>query len=94
MIHRLRLRNWRSYEDLDLLLDPGTTFVVAPNGVGENIARVRPRLGCVRGSIVASTQRPAYELELKGRRSRSSSTSPTDADSASAGLQSGVVPPR
>ena len=35
MIHRLRLRNWRSYEDLDLLLDSGTTFVVAPNGVGK-----------------------------------------------------------
>ena len=35
MIHRLRLRNWRSYEDLDLLFDPGTTFVVAPNGVGK-----------------------------------------------------------
>ena len=35
MIHRLRLHNWRSYEDLDLRLDPGTTFVVAPNGVGK-----------------------------------------------------------
>ena len=35
MIHRLRLRNWRSYENLDLRLDPGTTFVVAPNGVGK-----------------------------------------------------------
>ncbi len=35
MIHRLRLRNWRSYESLDLRLDPGTTFVVAPNGVGK-----------------------------------------------------------
>ena len=35
MIHRIRLRNWRSYEDLDLQLDPGTTFVVAPNGVGK-----------------------------------------------------------
>ena len=35
MIHRLRLRNWRSYKDLDLRLDPGTTFVVAPNGVGK-----------------------------------------------------------
>ena len=35
MIHRLRLHNWRSYKDLDLLLDPGTTFVVAPNGVGK-----------------------------------------------------------
>ena len=35
MIHRLRLRNWRSYEDLDLSLGTGTTFVVAPNGVGK-----------------------------------------------------------
>lgn len=35
MIRSLRLRNWRSYEDLDLRLDPGTTFVVAPNGVGK-----------------------------------------------------------
>ncbi len=35
MIHQFRLRNWRSYEDLDLRLDPGTTFVVAPNGVGK-----------------------------------------------------------
>ena len=35
MITRLRLCNWRSYEDLDLPLDPGTTFVVAPNGVGK-----------------------------------------------------------
>jgi recombinational DNA repair ATPase RecF len=35
MILRLRLRNWRSYEDLDLELGPGTTFVVAPNGVGK-----------------------------------------------------------
>ena len=35
MIHRLRLRNWRSYEDLNLRLEPGTTFIVAPNGVGK-----------------------------------------------------------
>ena len=35
MIRRLRLHNWRSYEDLDVELDPGTTFVVAPNGVGK-----------------------------------------------------------
>ena len=35
MIRRLRLRNWRSYEDLDLDLGLGTTFVVAPNGVGK-----------------------------------------------------------
>ena len=35
MIRRLGLHNWRSYEDLDLELGPGTTFVVAPNGVGK-----------------------------------------------------------
>ena len=35
MIRTLRLQNWRSYEDLNLQLEPGTTFVVAPNGVGK-----------------------------------------------------------
>ena len=35
MIRSLALRGWRSYEDLDLQLGPGTTFVVAPNGVGK-----------------------------------------------------------
>ena len=35
MIRRLGLRNWRSYKNLDLELGPGTTFVVAPNGVGK-----------------------------------------------------------
>jgi DNA repair exonuclease SbcCD ATPase subunit len=35
MIGHLSLRNWRSYDSLDLDLGPGTTFVVAPNGVGK-----------------------------------------------------------
>lgn len=35
MIRRVRLEYWRSYESLDLELKPGTTFVVAPNGVGK-----------------------------------------------------------
>lgn len=35
MITQLRLRNWRSFEALDLAFGPGTTFVVAPNGVGK-----------------------------------------------------------
>ena len=35
MIRTLGLRNWRSYDDLNLQFDPGTTFVVAPNGVGK-----------------------------------------------------------
>jgi len=35
MIRRLRLINWRAYDELDLRLAPGTTFVVAPNGIGK-----------------------------------------------------------
>ncbi len=35
MILQLRLRNWRAYESLDLELGPGTTFIVASNGVGK-----------------------------------------------------------
>ena len=35
MIRRLVLKNWRNYEDIDLDLQPGTTFIVAPNGVGK-----------------------------------------------------------
>jgi hypothetical protein len=36
VIRRLTLRNWRAYEHLELDLEPGTTFVVAPNGVGKS----------------------------------------------------------
>lgn len=35
MIRRLQLSRWRAFESIDLRLDPGTTFVVAPNGVGK-----------------------------------------------------------
>jgi DNA repair exonuclease SbcCD ATPase subunit len=35
MILRLRLRNWRAFDDLDLELGPGTTFFVASNGIGK-----------------------------------------------------------
>ena len=35
MIRRLKLRNWRAYEALDLELGPGATFVVASNGIGK-----------------------------------------------------------
>lgn len=35
MIRRLALKNWRNYQDIDLELKPGTTFIVAPNGVGK-----------------------------------------------------------
>lgn len=35
MIRRLQLRNWRAYDNLDLELGPGATFVVAANGIGK-----------------------------------------------------------
>jgi DNA repair exonuclease SbcCD ATPase subunit len=35
VIRRLALKNWRNYQDIDLELQPGTTFIVAPNGVGK-----------------------------------------------------------
>ena len=35
MIRRLMLRNWRAYDNLDLELGPGATFVVASNGIGK-----------------------------------------------------------
>jgi ABC-type transport system involved in cytochrome c biogenesis ATPase subunit len=35
MIERLELRRWRSFDHVALDLQPGTTFVVAPNGVGK-----------------------------------------------------------
>ena len=35
MIRRLKLVNWRAYENLDLELGPGATFVVASNGIGK-----------------------------------------------------------
>ena len=79
MIHRLRFRNWRSYEDLDLEFDPGTTFVVAPNGVGKTSlvyglawgvfgqhSNVNPR-SCIRaGAVSAEVQ---VDIDLRnGRR--------------------------
>jgi DNA repair exonuclease SbcCD ATPase subunit len=35
MIRRLKLRNWRNYEDVTVEFEAGTTFVVASNGVGK-----------------------------------------------------------
>ena len=78
MIHQLRLRNWISYEDLDLRLDPGTTFVVAPNGVGKTSlvyglawgvfgqhSSVDPRT-CIRAG--AESAEVQVEFELPGGR--------------------------
>ena len=35
MIRRLQLRNWRSYEFAEVPFEPGTTFIVSPNGIGK-----------------------------------------------------------
>lgn len=35
MITHVHIRNWRIYEELDLDLGPGVTFIVAANGVGK-----------------------------------------------------------
>jgi DNA repair exonuclease SbcCD ATPase subunit len=35
VIRRLKLKNWRNYEDVSIDLQAGTTFVVASNGVGK-----------------------------------------------------------
>lgn len=36
MIRRIALENWRAYRALDVEVAPGTTFLVAPNGVGKS----------------------------------------------------------
>ncbi|HEX9528982.1 MAG TPA: AAA family ATPase, partial [Streptosporangiaceae bacterium] len=36
MIRRLALTNWRAYEQVTLDLGPGTTFIVARNGIGKS----------------------------------------------------------
>lgn len=36
MITLVRLSNWRAYRDVELQMEPGTTFLVAMNGVGKS----------------------------------------------------------
>lgn len=36
MITRVRLQNWKAYENLDLVVPRGTTFLVARNGIGKS----------------------------------------------------------
>lgn len=47
MITHIALENWRAYRTLALDIDPGTTFLVAPNGVGKSslLEAVRWALG-------------------------------------------------
>jgi DNA repair exonuclease SbcCD ATPase subunit len=47
VITHIAIENWRAYRHLDLDIDPGTTFLVAPNGVGKSslLEAVRWALG-------------------------------------------------
>ncbi len=76
MIRRLSLANWRAHERLDLELGPGTTFVVAPNGVGKTsiveaatwalfAEHMPPPPGLVRAGADSATA--SVELELPDR---------------------------
>ena len=35
MINRIGLKNWRAYESAQIPFEQGTTFIVAPNGIGK-----------------------------------------------------------
>ena len=79
MIRRLCLRNWRSYQDLDISLEPGTTFVVAPNGVGKTSlvyglawavfgkhCAVEPKV-CIRSGSDCTEAQVEFELPSENR---------------------------
>ncbi len=71
MIRRLKLRNWRAYENLDLELGPGATFVVASNGIGKTSLI----MGAAWGLYGNASQVNAAE-EIRG-----------DADAATVGIE-------
>jgi DNA repair exonuclease SbcCD ATPase subunit len=77
MIRYLALSNWRTFGQLELHLEPGTTFIVAENGVGKTSlvqgvawalfgrrANVDPRRAIRKG---ADTAAATIELELPDR---------------------------
>jgi len=80
MITHITLENWRAYRNLDLDVDPGTTFLVAPNGVGKSSlleavrwalaaghVEHRPsmiRQGHANASVVVTLALPAGELAV------------------------------
>lgn len=77
MIKKLTLTNWRSYENVTIPFGPGTTFVVASNGIGKSSLlealrwvlfdkNVRDGNGAVRVGATSATA--AVELELPDRR--------------------------
>ena len=53
MITHLALENWRAYRALDLPVEPGTTFLVAPNGVGKSSLLEAVRWALAAGHVEA-----------------------------------------
>ncbi|MGH9222411.1 MAG: AAA family ATPase, partial [Acidimicrobiales bacterium] len=56
MIRNITLENWRAYRSLDLDVEPGTTFLVAPNGVGKSSLLEAVRWALAAGNVA---QRPS-----------------------------------
>lgn len=65
MITRLRLRNWRIYQELYLVLRPGTTFIVASNGVGKT-SMLEGLAWAIHGDSAFATEggRPMHAVRL------------------------------
>ncbi|MDP9451923.1 MAG: AAA family ATPase [Actinomycetota bacterium] len=92
MIRRLVLRNWRAYESADIGFEPGTTFVVAPNGVGKTslleaarwaicgdavaLPDMPVRLPAKSAEVTVTVQLPEARI-LKVRRELTAGTKPT-----------------
>lgn len=103
MITRLTLHNWRAYDHLDLPLAPGTTFIVAPNGVGKTSllegaawalfgeAALLPR-GAVRLGSASATATATAEVSLPdGRQLRVSRPLPPSVRRGSASTPTATV---
>lgn len=72
MIRTLALQNWRAYKHVRLNFDPGTTFVVAANGVGKSSLLEAARwaicgevLPTPESAIRVGTQEASVEVELE-----------------------------
>ena len=61
MIRHITLENWRAYRNLDLDVEPGTTFLVAPNGVGKSSL-----LEAVRWALAAGNVAPRPSMVRQG----------------------------
>lgn len=61
MIRHITLENWRAYRNLDIDVEPGTTFLVAPNGVGKSSL-----LEAVRWALAAGNVAPRPSMVRQG----------------------------